>query len=141
MQLTVLPVLEKCFLTVTSMVSDELSALTQICCFLIDSTSFLSDFFQDVFLVFSFQEFNYNVSWHGFLWFILFCIIQLLKSLGLYLLLNFGSFQLLFIWILFSHTSFLFPSGLQTASPTTDLLHNYLKSSLFIQSHSLCLRE
>lgn len=66
------------------------------------------------FFVFSFQKPSYNVPWHGFLWFILFGgFAQALDSVDVHLSLNSGSFQPLFLRVLFQSHSLSCPLGLQ----------------------------
>ena len=70
---------------------------------------FLSDCFQDfcfLFVCFSFQKFEHDMPWFEFVWLSCLEFIQPLESVGLCLLPLWGSFQPLFLWVLFQYCSF-----------------------------------
>lgn len=63
---------------------------------------FLYYCFQDFFFIFSFHSFDYNVSWHGFLWVYCLEFAQFLESVGLRPLLNLGKVSTIISWNTFS---------------------------------------
>lgn len=69
-------------------------------------TSFLSHCFQDLFNVFSFQKFDYDVPWHGFLWIHPLWNILSFLNLSFMSFAKFGKFSTIISLYIFFSTAF-----------------------------------